>query len=190
MKMNTWGFTSWDFPCSRDSVMWDILSIGPHYHCLRQTHPSVDDIMLSRPSLHYIAVVVEVAEAELHPVLHIFVQQSSQTDDWLSQNTLPQSHVPSCPLSTRQCPVASCNAPRWSGSTVIHQIHQVRLRTRSTLCVGNSCAELTPAECLLAGCRVSIIKTGYSGALILLVVERLLILERFQRENDIKRVWS
>ena len=88
------------------------------------------------------------------------------------------------------CPVASCNAPRWSGSTVIHQIHQVRLRTRSTLCVGNSCAELTPAECLLAGCRVSIIKTGYSGALILLVVERLLILERFQRENDIKRVWS
>ena len=61
--------------------MWDILSIGPHYHCLRQTHPSVDDIMLSRPSLHYIAVVVEVAEAELHPVLHIFVQQSSQTDD-------------------------------------------------------------------------------------------------------------
>ena len=61
--------------------MWDIMSIGPHYRCLRQTHPSVDDIMLSRPSLHYIAVVVEVAEAELHPVLHIFVQQSSQTDD-------------------------------------------------------------------------------------------------------------
>ena len=51
--------------------MWDILSIGPHYRCLRQTHPSVDDIMLSRPSLHYIAVVVEVAEAKLHPVFHV-----------------------------------------------------------------------------------------------------------------------
>ena len=54
--------------------MWDIMSIGPHYHCLRQTHPSVDDIMLSRPSLHYIAVVVEVAEAELHPVIHVVVE--------------------------------------------------------------------------------------------------------------------
>ena len=127
MKMNTWGFTSWDFPCTRDSVMWDILSIGPHYRCLRQTHPSVDDIMLSCPSLHYIAVVVEVAEAELHPVLHIFVQQSSQTDDWLSQNTLPQSHVPSCPLSIckmQRPPMVRfyCDSPDSPGSTA-HQVN-------------------------------------------------------------------
>ena len=88
---------------------------------------------------------------------------------------LPSVHwtVSSCKLQRPPMVQFYCDSP---GSTA-HQVNPLcwKLLRR------------TDASWVLTG-GLSIIKTGYSGALILLVVERLLILERFQRENNIKRV--
>ena len=43
-------------------------------YSLRKTHPSVDYLRISFPSFNHVAVVVEVAEAELHPVVHVVVE--------------------------------------------------------------------------------------------------------------------
>ena len=43
-------------------------------YSLRETHPSVDYLRISFPSFNHVAVVVEVAEAELHPVIHVVVE--------------------------------------------------------------------------------------------------------------------
>ena len=40
---------------------------------LGKTHPSVDYLRISFPSFNHVAVVVEVTEAELHPVVHVVV---------------------------------------------------------------------------------------------------------------------
>ena len=41
---------------------------------LDNTHPSVDYLWIPCPRLHQVAVVVEVAKAELHPVFYVVVE--------------------------------------------------------------------------------------------------------------------
>ena len=49
-----------------------------------QTYPSFGDLWISCPSFNHIAEVVEVAEAELHPVSHGFLQTLLRLSvDWM-----------------------------------------------------------------------------------------------------------
>ena len=75
---------------------------------LSNTHPSVDYLWIPCPRLHQVAVVVEVAKAELHPVFYVVVEtlhfpnlvfigeRSPQCNGAPSSSLLSRNEHPSC----------------------------------------------------------------------------------------------
>ena len=85
-----------------------MIQSGVELLTLRNTHPSVDYLWIPCPRLHQVAVVVEVAKAELHPVFYVVVEtlhfpnlvfiggRSPQCNGAPSSSLLSRNEHPSC----------------------------------------------------------------------------------------------